>query len=42
MGGPDADIHPDESAEGIFELTTRDWGPDDPIYVDYDGSARQW
>jgi NAD(P)-dependent dehydrogenase (short-subunit alcohol dehydrogenase family) len=42
MGGPNADIHPDEAAKGIFELTTRDWGPGDPIYMDYDGSARQW
>ena len=42
MGGPGADIHPDEAAKGIFELTMKDWGPDDPIYVNYDGSARQW
>jgi NAD(P)-dependent dehydrogenase (short-subunit alcohol dehydrogenase family) len=42
MGGPDADIHPDEAAKGIFELATKDWGPDDPIYVNYDGNARQW
>ena len=42
MGGSDADIHPDEAAKGVFELTMKEWGPDDPIYVDYDGSARKW
>ena len=42
MGGPEADIHPDEAAKGIFELTKKDRGPDDPMYVNYDGSARQW
>ena len=42
MGGPDADIHPDTSAEGIFRLTERDWQPGDGIYMDYDGSPRRW
>jgi NAD(P)-dependent dehydrogenase (short-subunit alcohol dehydrogenase family) len=42
MGGPDADIHPDETAEGVFPLTRRDWRPDDGIYMDYDGKSRRW
>ena len=42
MGGPDADIHPDDSAEGIFRLAARDWQPDDGIYMDYDASPRRW
>jgi NAD(P)-dependent dehydrogenase (short-subunit alcohol dehydrogenase family) len=42
MGGPEADLHPDESAAGIFELATRDWSPDDPIYVDHRGTPMQW
>jgi NAD(P)-dependent dehydrogenase (short-subunit alcohol dehydrogenase family) len=42
MGGADADIHPDVAAEGIFELTTRDWSPDDPIYLDYCGNRMRW
>jgi NAD(P)-dependent dehydrogenase (short-subunit alcohol dehydrogenase family) len=42
MGGPQAAIHPDEAAEGIFELATKSWKPDDPIYMNYDGSVRQW
>ena len=42
MGGADADIHPDESAESIFRLATKDWQPSDGIYMDYDGSPRRW
>lgn len=42
MGGPTADIHPDVAAEGIFELTTRDWSPDDEIYLDYCGNPMRW
>jgi NAD(P)-dependent dehydrogenase (short-subunit alcohol dehydrogenase family) len=42
MGGPEADIHPDETAEGVFQLTRRDWRPDDGIYMDYDGKPRGW
>lgn len=42
MGGADADIHPDEAADGIFELTTRVWESDEPIYVNYDGSLMEW
>ena len=42
MGGANADIHPDEAADGIFEMTTRVWESDEPIYVNYDGSPREW
>jgi NAD(P)-dependent dehydrogenase (short-subunit alcohol dehydrogenase family) len=42
MGGPDASIHPDEAAEGIFALTQKSWQPDDPIYMNYKGSAMRW
>ncbi len=42
MGGPNADLDPDESAAGIFQLATRDWSPDDPIYVDYQGRPMRW
>ncbi|MCX7682200.1 MAG: SDR family oxidoreductase [Anaerolineae bacterium] len=42
MGGPDADLDPAESAAGIFALVTRDWSPDDPIYVDYQGRPMRW
>jgi len=37
MGGSDADIHPDEAAEGILTLTMKQWQPDDELYVDYRG-----
>lgn len=42
MGGPQAFISADESAAGIFELATRGWSPDDPIYLDYQGKALRW
>ena len=42
MGGPEADIHPDTSAEGIFGLTVKDWQPGDGMFMDYDGSPRRW
>ena len=42
MGGPDADIHPDTSAEGIFGLTVKDWQPGDSMFMDYDASPRRW
>jgi NAD(P)-dependent dehydrogenase (short-subunit alcohol dehydrogenase family) len=42
MGGPQAFISADESAAGIFELASRDWSPDDPIYLDYQGKALRW
>ncbi len=40
--GPDADIHPDTSAEGIFGLTVKDWQPGDGMFMDYDASPRRW
>lgn len=42
MGGPNADIHPDEAAEGILKLTARPWSADEPIYVDYRGNPLRW
>jgi NAD(P)-dependent dehydrogenase (short-subunit alcohol dehydrogenase family) len=42
MGGPDADISPDTAAAGIFELATRQWLPDDEIYMDYEGNPMRW
>jgi len=42
MGGTEADIHPDEAADGIFRLADRDWMPDDEIYLDYHGQPLPW
>ena len=42
MGGKEADIHPDESAEGIFKLAMKKWTPKDIIYLDYKGKALRW
>ncbi len=42
MGGAAADIHPDEAAEGIFNLAVRDWKPDDEIFLDYRGQLLHW
>lgn len=42
MGGPQADIHPDESAEDIFNLLMRPWKPDDEIYMDRFGKTLPW
>jgi len=42
MGGPQADITPEYSAEGIFQLAVKEWKPDDPIYVDYQGMPLPW
>jgi NAD(P)-dependent dehydrogenase (short-subunit alcohol dehydrogenase family) len=42
MGGPQAAVSADQSAEGIFQLATRAWSPDDPIYLDYEGKALRW
>ena len=42
MGGPQAWISADQSAEGIFQLATRVWSPGDPIYLDYEGKALRW
>jgi NAD(P)-dependent dehydrogenase (short-subunit alcohol dehydrogenase family) len=42
MGGSDADIHPDQAAEGIFALAMKQWQPDDEIYMDYRGQVLPW
>jgi NAD(P)-dependent dehydrogenase (short-subunit alcohol dehydrogenase family) len=42
MGGPEADIAPDEAADGIFELAMRQWQLDDNIYMDYQGTILPW
>jgi NAD(P)-dependent dehydrogenase (short-subunit alcohol dehydrogenase family) len=42
MGGAQADIHPDVSAQGIFELALKEWKPEDAIYMDYQGNVLPW
>ncbi len=43
MGGPDADISPEESAEGIYNLSLREWNVNDKdIYMDYLGRKMNW
>ncbi len=42
MGGPNADISPQESADGIIKLILRDWKPDDGIFFDYQGKELPW
>ena len=42
MGGPGADIHPDESAEGIFNLAQKPPSTGEPMYVDYQGNPLPW
>jgi NAD(P)-dependent dehydrogenase (short-subunit alcohol dehydrogenase family) len=42
MGGPDAPLAPDESAEGIFQLAAKEWKVEDPIYMDYLGNLLPW
>lgn len=42
MGGMDADIHPDEAAEGILALALKAWPPDEAIYMDYHGQVLAW
>jgi NAD(P)-dependent dehydrogenase (short-subunit alcohol dehydrogenase family) len=42
MGGKDADISAQESAEGIFMLATQTWKADDTIYLDYRGNPMRW
>ncbi len=41
MGGMEADLHPDESAEDIFNLLMRPWKPDE-IYMDRFGKTWPW
>ena len=33
MGGSDAPLAADESAEGIFQLVAKEWKVEDPIYT---------
>ncbi len=42
MGGADADIHADEAAEGIFNLSMKKWNLDDTIYMDYNAQPINW
>jgi NAD(P)-dependent dehydrogenase (short-subunit alcohol dehydrogenase family) len=42
MGGTEGDIHPDEAAEGIFNLAVKNWDLDDEIYMDYLGQTLRW
>lgn len=42
MGGQEASISPDESAEGIFQLADKEWQAEDPIYMDYLGNPLPW
>ena len=42
MGGSDAPIHPDEVAEGIFNLAVKNWNLDDEIYMDYQAQPLRW
>src|SRR5215211_1069898 len=42
MGGPQAVLDADESAEGIFQLATRKRKADDSMYVDFRGDPLPW
>ncbi len=42
MGGQNADISPDQSADGIFDLATQGHLPPDEIYLDYQGRPLRW
>jgi NAD(P)-dependent dehydrogenase (short-subunit alcohol dehydrogenase family) len=42
MGGPAAALDADAPADGIFQLATREWNVDDPIYMDYQSVPLQW
>jgi NAD(P)-dependent dehydrogenase (short-subunit alcohol dehydrogenase family) len=42
MGGPEADIHPDEAAESVYDLAMKQWQPEDEIYMDYRGRVISW
>ncbi len=42
MGGAKAHIAPETAAEGIYNLTMREWSPDDPMYMDYTGRVFKW
>ncbi len=42
MGGAQADISPDEAADGIFNLAVKKWNLDDKIYMDYRAQPINW
>lgn len=43
MGGPDADIAPEEAAKGIYDLSMKNWDLNDKnIYMDYTGKLMTW
>ena len=42
MGGPDATVPPDESANNIFDLSMKNWKKNDPIYLDHRGNSLEW
>jgi NAD(P)-dependent dehydrogenase (short-subunit alcohol dehydrogenase family) len=42
MGGSDAALHPDEAAEGIFELARKPRSAADSMYIDYQGNPLLW
>jgi NAD(P)-dependent dehydrogenase (short-subunit alcohol dehydrogenase family) len=42
MGGLEADLHPDEAADGIFHLAMKQWQTDDGMYMDYQGRVLPW
>lgn len=42
MGGPGADIHPKEAADGMVALLRKRRGPDEPTYFDYTGAPLIW
>jgi NAD(P)-dependent dehydrogenase (short-subunit alcohol dehydrogenase family) len=42
MGGQEADIAPEEAAEGIFRLAMKAWRPEEAIYMDYQGNMLPW
>lgn len=42
MGGANADITPEESAAGIYELTQKQWSLDEGMYFDYTGKPLSW
>ncbi len=42
MGGPNANIAPEESADGIIKLALKNWKLEDGIYFDYRGNPLLW
>jgi NAD(P)-dependent dehydrogenase (short-subunit alcohol dehydrogenase family) len=42
MGGPGAQVDPNETAQGVFGLATRAWKADDIIFLDYQGNQLPW